>query len=79
MTTTGTTPISSAGLHALRTNPHLADYFSGNSNRMAACRLMLELLGIPFPRWAVRDASGRAAQHKAMVAAFRADNPHVRQ
>lgn len=78
MTTTGTTPISSAGLYALRNNPGLADYFSANGNRMAACRAMLDLLGIPYPLWAIREASGRASQHKAMVAAFRADNPHER-
>lgn len=75
----GTTPISSAGLHALRSNPALAEYFSGNSNRMAACRMMLELFDIPFPSWAVRGLQGRAANTKAMIAAFRADNPHARQ
>lgn len=78
MTDPGTMPISSAGLYALRNNPDLADYFSGNSNRMAACRAMLDLLRIPYPSWAVRGASGRAANTKAMIAAFRADNPRER-
>ncbi|WP_033075484.1 hypothetical protein [Sphingopyxis sp. MWB1] len=78
MTNPGTLPISSAGFDALRNNTDLADYFTRNGNRIAACRAMLDLLGIPYPDWARRDASGRAAQHKAMVAAFRADNPHAR-
>lgn len=78
MTEAGTIPISAAGLYALRNNPDLADYFSGNSNRMAACRAMLDLLRIPLPDWAVRGVQGRAAHTKAMVAAFRADNPHER-
>lgn len=78
MSEAGTIPISAAGLYALRNNPDLADYFSGNSNRMAACRVMLELLRIPFPDWAVRGLQGRAANNRAMIAAFRADNPRER-
>ena len=78
MNTKGGNPVSSAGLYALRNNPDLADYFTGNGNRIAACRAMLDLLGIPYPSWAQREASGRAAQHKAMITAFRDDNPHQR-
>jgi hypothetical protein len=76
MTHTGNTPISSAGFQALRENPALADYFQGNSNRMAACRAMLDLLGIPYPEWAKRGLSGRAAHRKQMLADCRRDNPN---
>lgn len=78
MTDTGTTPILSAGLHAMRHNPEIADYFTGNSNRMASFRAMLDLLQIPYPEWAVRTLQGRAARHRAMVADFRRDYPGAR-
>jgi hypothetical protein len=76
MTHPGNMPISSAGFQALRDNPALADYFQGNTNRMAACRAMLDLLGIPYPDWAKRGLSGRAAHRKQMLADCRRDNPN---
>ncbi|KTE23899.1 MULTISPECIES: hypothetical protein [unclassified Sphingopyxis] len=78
MTNSGTLPISAAGLDALRNDPGLADYFRRNRARMAACRAMLDLLRIPYPDWALRDISGRGAQHRDMIAMFNRDNPHER-
>lgn len=75
MTDPSTMLILSAGFQALQTNPNLAYYFQGNSNRMAACRAMLDLLGIPYPDWAKRGLSGRAAHRKQMLADCRRDNP----
>lgn len=75
MSPSGNLPISSAGLEALRSDPELADYFRRNRNRMAACRAMLDLLRIPYPDWAMRDISGRGAQHRDMIAMFNRDHP----
>jgi hypothetical protein len=58
-------------------NPAVADYFTRNPHRLAACRALLDLLGIPLPDWAVRDISGRAAATRNAMAAFRADNPET--
>ena len=59
------------------THPGAADYFTRNPHRMAAVRAMLDLLSIPFPEWAERDISGRAAANRNMLATFRADNPET--
>lgn len=72
-----TREVSTRGLAAIQQSPKVADYFQSNSNRMAAFRYMLDLLELPHPSWALRKLSGRAAQHKAMTAAYRADNPHA--
>lgn len=77
MTDPSTMLILSAGFQALQSNPNLAYYFQGNSNRMAACRAMLDLLGIPYPDWAKRGLSGRAAHRKQMLADCRRDNPNA--
>ncbi len=58
-------------------HPGAADYFTRNPHRMAAVRAMLDLLSIPFPVWAQRDISGRAAANRNMLAAFRSDNPET--
>lgn len=58
-------------------HPKAAEYFSRNPHRMAAVRAMLDLLSIPFPTWAERDISGRAAANRNMLAAFRTDNPET--
>lgn len=77
MTDPSTMLILSAGIHALQNNPAIASYFQGNGNRIAACRAMLDLLGIPYPDWAKRGLSGRAAHRKQMLADCRRDNPNV--
>jgi hypothetical protein len=58
-------------------NPAVADYFTRNPHRLAACRALLDLLSIPLPSWAVRDISGRAAATRNIMRAFRADNPET--
>ena len=58
-------------------NPAVADYFTRNPHRLAACRALLDLLGIPLPDWAARDISGRAAATRNAMEAFRADNPET--
>jgi len=58
-------------------HPSVADYFTRNPHRMAAVRAMLDLLSIPFPIWAERDISGRAAANRNMLATFRTDNPET--
>lgn len=70
--------VSAQGLAAFNGNPDLADYFLGNSNRMAACRTIIDLLDIQPPAWALRAPSGRAARTKAVTAALRHDNPYAR-
>lgn len=74
----GNPPRLYAGINALQNNPDLAEYFTGNSNRMAAFRAMLDLLCIPYPAWAKRGLSGRAGHRKAVMKACNQDNPHVR-
>ena len=60
-------------------SPEIADYFLGNSNRMAAARVMLDLLDVhPIPDWAVRSPTGRAAIRNAAVQRFKNDHPHER-
>lgn len=58
-------------------HPGAVEYFTRNAHRLAACRALLELLSIPFPGWARRDISGRAAANRDAIAAFRADNPQT--
>jgi len=58
-------------------NPAVAEYFTRNPHRLAACRAMLDLLSIPLPDWAARDISGRAAATRNAMTAFRADNPET--
>jgi len=58
-------------------HPGVSNYFTRNPHRLAAVRAMLDLLSIPFPGWAERDISGRAAANRNMLAAFRADNPET--
>lgn len=58
-------------------DPRVEDYFTRNPHRMAAVRAMLDLLSIPFPAWAERDISGRAAANRNMLASFRTDNPET--
>ncbi len=58
-------------------NPHVAEYFTRNPHRLAACRAMLDLLTIPLPDWAARDISGRAAATRNALAAYRTDNPET--
>ena len=59
------------------THPGAAQYFTRNPHRMAAARAMMDLLSIPFPTWAERDISGRAAANRNMLAAFRTDHPET--
>ena len=49
------------------------DYFTSNPHRLATARAMLDLLSIPFPPWAKRDISGRAAANRDMLSAFHQD------
>lgn len=70
--------VSAKGLAAFNGNPDLADYFLGNSNRMAACRTMIDLLDIQPPAWALRAPSGRAARAKAVTDALLRDDPYAR-
>ena len=65
-----------AGIAALRGNPSVAEYFQGNGHRMAACRAMIDLLGITPPEWARRGLAGQAAQVRDMMREFSRDNPH---
>jgi hypothetical protein len=55
--------------------PEIADYFTRNPHRMAAFRVLLDLLSIQLPGWAKRGISGRAATRRNIMAAFRADYP----
>lgn len=66
-------PIDPAVIGILNT-PGVVEYFSGNAHRLAAFRALLELLAIPFPRWAERNVSGRAAARRDLIAAFREEH-----
>lgn len=66
-------PVDPAVIGILNT-PGAVEYFSGNAHRMAACRALLELLAVPFPDWAQRDLSGRAAARRDVIAAFREEH-----
>lgn len=58
-------------------HPGVIDYFSRNAHRMASFRALLELLSIPLPDWATRDISGRAANRRNVIAAFREEHPET--
>lgn len=51
-------------------------YFTKNEHRMASFRGALELLGLPFPAWAMRKPSGRKPSI-SVASAYRADNPET--
>jgi len=55
-------------------DPRVQQFFSVNRHKQAATRALLEVLGIPLPKWAQRSPSGRAARHKAALDRFQADN-----
>lgn len=57
------------------TDPQVQQFFTGNRHKQAATRALLEVLGVPLPSWMQRSPSGRAAQHRAAVDRFLADNP----
>jgi hypothetical protein len=59
-------------------DPRLEEFFTHNAHRKAATRALLDLLGVPLPRWAQRGVSGRAAVTQAAVARFRDDDPQSR-
>ncbi|MBX7482964.1 hypothetical protein [Qipengyuania qiaonensis] len=76
-------PDYAADRHALAvitdrlSDPRVADFFAHNAHRKAATRALLDLLGVPLPSWAQRNAGGRAAVTKAAMTRFRQDNPDL--
>jgi hypothetical protein len=57
--------------------PEAEAYFSKADHRiLCGCRATLEMLGIPLPEWAMRKPTG-PKPGKAIMAAFRADNPET--
>src|SRR5437870_13591215 len=68
-------------LHTVDTDrlnhPGAVDYFTRNAHRLAAVRALLQTLSLPFPDWAQREPSGRAATSRKIIAAFREDHPET--
>ena len=68
-------------LHTVDTDrlnhPGAVEYFTRNAHRLAAVRALLQTLSLPFPDWAQREPSGRAATSRKIIAAFREDHPET--
>ena len=57
--------------------PRATDYFTKADHRiLCGCRATLEMLDIPLPDWAQRKPTG-PKPGRAIMAAFRADNPET--
>lgn len=59
-------------------DPRVEDYLTGNRQRLATTRAILELFRIPFPMWAKRSVTGRTNATKAAIERWDADYAHKR-